>query len=47
MKITVNGEDHENGTAATWKDGENKVLVKVTNADNSGSVEYSVTVTKT
>lgn len=45
-KITVNGVDHENGAAATWNDGENEVLVKVTNADNSGSVEYSVTVTK-
>lgn len=46
VKITVNGENHENGAAATWKDGENEVLVRVTNADNSGSAEYSVTVTK-
>ena len=46
VEITVNGAELENGAAATWNDGENEVLVKVTNADNSGSVEYSVTVTK-
>lgn len=46
VEITVNGAELENGTAATWTDGENEVLVKVTNADNSGSSEYSVTVTK-
>lgn len=46
VEITVNGAELENGAAATWADGENEVLVKVTNADNSASVEYSVTVTK-
>lgn len=47
VAITVNGTAIENGTAATWADGENTVLVKVTAADNSSETDYTVTVTKT
>jgi len=46
VAITVNGTELANGTAATWADGENEVLITVTNADNSASEEYTVTVTK-
>lgn len=38
--ITVNGVSHENGTSASWQDGENIVAVSV------GGLVYAVIVTK-
>lgn len=42
--VKVNGAKFQNGSAATWKSGENTVSVKVVNGDKS--VDYTVTVTK-
>lgn len=44
--ILVNDEEIENGTAATWKVGENTVKVTVTAPDGSTTATYTVTVTK-
>lgn len=44
VTITVNDQEIESGTAATWDEGENTVAVSVTVA--SGSRTYTVTVTK-
>lgn len=45
ITITVNGSTIENGTAATWEDGENSVVIQVVNGTKSQT--YGVTVTKT
>lgn len=42
--IAVNGETVNNGTAATWDDGENIVLITVKNGNAEQS--YTVKVTK-
>ena len=44
VAITVNGAEHESGTAATWQDGENTVVATVTTVDSR--TVYTVTVTK-
>lgn len=46
VAVTVNGKEIDNGTAATWTDGENTVAVKVTAEDGSTTKTYTVTVTK-
>lgn len=46
VAITVNGEEIENGTAATWQAGENTVKVTVTAPDGTATETYTVTVTK-
>lgn len=42
--ITVNGDSLTNGGSATWEDGDNEVLVNV--SDTHGSTTYKATVTK-
>lgn len=42
--ITVNGDSLTNGGSATWEDGDNEVLVSV--SDTHGSTTYKITVTK-
>ena len=44
VTIEVNGEEIENGSAATWEDGENTVEITVEDGDLTGT--YTVTVTK-
>ena len=44
VSITVNGDSLTNGSSATWEDGENTVVINVTNAGSSKS--YTVVVTK-
>lgn len=44
VTITVGGEAHENGTAATWAAGENEVAVTVKYGTTVKT--YTVTVTK-
>lgn len=44
VAITVNGTSVASGSAATWEDGENAVVITVTNG--SASKTYTVTVTK-
>ena len=44
VAITVNGDSLTNGSSATWEDGENTVVVTVTNGGSSKT--YTVTVTK-
>lgn len=46
MKLTVNGTEVNNGTAATWKTGSNTLKVVVTAADGTTTKTYKVTVTK-
>lgn len=46
MKLTVNGAEIDNGTAATWKTGSNTLQVVVTAADGTTTKTYKVTVTK-
>ncbi len=46
IKVTVNGREIDNGTAATWEDGENTVRVEVTSEDGVTIKSYNVTVTK-
>lgn len=46
MKLTVNGTEINNGTAATWKTGSNILQVVVTAADGTTTKTYKVTVTK-
>ena len=46
MKLTVNGTEINNGTAATWKTGSNTLQVVVTAADGTTTKTYKVTVTK-
>ena len=42
--VKVNGRKVQNGSAATWRTGENVVSITVTNGEKSRA--YSVTVTK-
>ena len=44
VAITVNGNSVSSGSSATWEEGENLVVVTVTNAGSSK--RYTVTVTK-
>jgi len=44
IAIEVNSVAHENETAATWEEGENTVVITVT--DGASETEYTVTVTK-
>lgn len=44
ITITVNDEPRANGASATWKDGENVVIVTVT--DGTATQDYTMTVTK-
>ena len=46
MKLTVNGTEVNNGTAATWKTGSNTLQVVVTAADGTTTKTYKVTVTR-
>lgn len=46
MKLTVNGTEVNNGTAAAWKTGSNTLQVAVTAADGTTTKTYKVTVTK-
>ena len=44
VSITVNGEPHTSGTAATWNPGKNEVEITV--EAGSSLKTYTVTVTK-
>ena len=44
VSITVNGDSLTNGSSASWEDGENTVVVTVTNSGSSKT--YTVIVTK-
>ena len=44
VSITVNGDSLTNGSSATWEEGENSVVITVTNGGSSKT--YTVTVTK-
>lgn len=44
VTIKINGAEIDNGTAATWEDGENSVDITV--ANGSETEVYTVTVTK-
>lgn len=44
VSITVNGDSLTNGSSATWEDGENTVVITVTNGGSSKT--YMVVVTK-
>jgi len=44
VAITVNGDSLTNGSSATWEEGENTVVITVTNGGSSKT--YTVTVTK-
>ena len=44
VSITVNGDSLTNGSSATWEDGENTVVITVTNGGSSKT--YTVVVTK-
>lgn len=46
IAITLNGAFVSNGSALTWADGSNTVVVMVTAADGTTSRTYTVTVTK-
>lgn len=43
LAITVNGDSLTNGGSATWDDGDNEVIIVV--SDTSGSNTYKITVT--
>lgn len=45
--VTVNDTVIQNGSAATWENGENEVVVSVTAEDGETTAAYTVTVTKT
>ena len=44
--ITVNGTEHESGTAVTWQEGVNVADIHVTAADGETEARYQITVTK-
>ena len=44
VSITVNGDSLTNGSSATWEEGENTVVITITNGGSSKT--YTVTVTK-
>lgn len=46
IAITVNDDPLENGSSATWEDGENTVEITVSK-EGATSTTYTVTVTKT
>lgn len=46
IAVTVNGDEIDNGSAATWNTGENTVEITVTAADGTTTGTYTVTVTK-
>ena len=46
VKVEVNGNEIDNGTAAAWNNGENTVKVTVTAEDGKATKPYTVTVTK-
>lgn len=46
VKVTVNGTEVSNGSAAKWQTGSNTVLVAVTAEDGTTKKSYTVTVTK-
>lgn len=46
IHVTVNGMEIDNGSAASWQDGENTVEVKVTAEDGKTTKTYAVTVNK-
>ena len=43
IEITVNDAELENGSSATWEEGDNEVVIEVTG--DSGTTTYTVTVT--
>lgn len=43
IEITVNDVELENGSSATWEEGDNEVVIEVTG--DSGTTTYTVTVT--
>lgn len=47
VKVTVNGAEVNNGSAAKWQTGSNTVLVEVTAEDETTAKTYTVAVTKT
>lgn len=47
VKVTVNDVEIDNGTAASWNNGENTVKAIVTAEDGKTTKTYAVTVTKT
>lgn len=44
IAITLNGSTVQNGASLTWDDGENTVIITVTNGD--ATQQYTITVTK-
>jgi hypothetical protein len=44
IAITVNGEEHANGTAYEWRGGANTVVITVTNG--TAAQDYTVIVTQ-
>lgn len=46
VQVLVNDEEIPNGTAATWQEGENEVVITVTPADGSAKATITITVTK-
>ena len=46
MELTLNGTQVANGSALTWADGSNTLVVKVTAENGTTTQEYTVTVTK-
>lgn len=46
IQVLVNGTEVDNGTSATWQEGNNTVTVNVTAADGAAKKTYTVTVTK-
>jgi len=46
VKVTVNGKEIDNGTAAAWQSGANTVQVDVTAEDGTTTKSYTVTVTQ-
>lgn len=46
IKVTVNGTEMDNGSAASWTAGANTVEVEVTAGDGKAAKTYTITVTK-
>lgn len=47
LTISVNDTEIENGTPATWEEGENDLVVAVHDSYTGQDIEYEVTVTYT
>lgn len=45
IKLTVNDVEKANGSSVTWNDGENTVVIALSDADGH-TAQYTVTVTK-